>query len=232
LRLPQSWTWTCTSLAAAACPIRRRSLMTRCARLSPPPIECASAGGARSARRARRPPGQPKPGASDASGSGACAPLVLDASGAHAPPLAVGSHSDGQNWPAQALPLPYVANICFKCLRRFRDIFQLFHMDVAKSRSGDVEYVASVSETCHKSLFKMFHLFQLYVAIILIWMLHMFHTYVTIVYSKCFICSSLPLQQVFSCKLQVFYLDITYIFTHMLQVYFFNISSVLDVCYI
>jgi hypothetical protein len=30
------------------------------------------------------------------------------------------------------LPLPYVANICFKCFRCFRGILQLFHMDVAK----------------------------------------------------------------------------------------------------
>jgi hypothetical protein len=54
---------------------------------------------------------------------------------------------------------------------------------------------------------------------------------VVIVCSKCFICSSLPLQQVISCyKLQVFYLDITYIFTHMLQVYVVDVSSVSDVC--
>ena len=59
----------------------------------------------------------------------------------------------------------------------------------------------------------------------------MFHTYVAIIYSKCFICSSLPLQQVFSCyKLQVFYLDVAYILSHMLQVYFLYVSSVLDVC--
>ena len=60
----------------------------------------------------------------------------------------------------------------------------------------------------------------------------MFHTYVATVCSKCFIFSSLPLQQVFSyCKLQImFYLDVAYVFTHMLQVYVLDVSSVSDVC--
>lgn len=36
--------------------------------------------------------------------------------------------------------------------------------------------------------------------------------------SKCFICSCFLLQQVFSCyKLQMFYLDVAYVFTHMFQ---------------
>ena len=48
--------------------------------------------------------------------------------------------------------------------------------------------------------------------------------------SKCFICFSLLLQQVFSCcKLQVFYLDVAYVFTHMLKVYIPDVSSVSDV---
>jgi hypothetical protein len=59
----------------------------------------------------------------------------------------------------------------------------------------------------------------------------MFHKYVATVCSKCFICSSLSLEQVFSCcKLQVFYLDVVYVFTHMLQVYFLDVSFVSDVC--
>jgi hypothetical protein len=39
----------------------------------------------------------------------------------------------------------------------------VFHMNVAKV-DWDVVYVASVSEACCKRLFKMFHLFQMYVA--------------------------------------------------------------------
>jgi hypothetical protein len=43
--------------------------------------------------------------------------------------------------------------------------------------------------------------------------------------------SRLLLQQEFSCfKLQVFYQNVAYVFTHMLQVYVPNISYVLDVC--
>jgi hypothetical protein len=39
------------------------------------------------------------------------------------------------------------------------------------------------------------------------------------------------LEQVISCcKFQVFYLDVVYVFTHMLQVYVSNVSSVSDVC--
>jgi hypothetical protein len=51
------------------------------ARLSPPPVARAGAGGARSAHCVRRPPDQPK---LDASGGGA-----------RAPPLAAGSHPNG-----------------------------------------------------------------------------------------------------------------------------------------
>jgi hypothetical protein len=29
-------------------------------------------------------------------------------------------------------PLPYIANACFKCFKHFKDMLQLFHMDVAK----------------------------------------------------------------------------------------------------
>jgi hypothetical protein len=52
----------------------------------------------------------------------------------------------------------------------FSGMLQLFYMDIEKV-DGDVArvaYVASVSETCCKSLFKMFDLFQTYVASILI----------------------------------------------------------------
>ena len=46
-----------------------------------------------------------------------------------------------------------------------------------------------------------------------------FHTYVASVCFKCFSC--------FKRMLQVFYLDVAYVFTHMLQVY---VPSVLEVC--
>ena len=43
---------------------------------------------------------------------------------------------------------PYVANVCFKGFRRFKDMLQVFHMDVAK-----VDWdVASVSEVCRNFL--------------------------------------------------------------------------------
>ena len=59
----------------------------------------------------------------------------------------------------------------------------------------------------------------------------MFHKYVATVCSKYFIYSSLLLQQVFfCCKLQVFYLDVAYVFTHMLEVYFQDVLSVKDIC--
>jgi hypothetical protein len=61
----------------------------------------------------------------------------------------------------------------------------VFRMDVVKV-DRDVAYDASVSEACCKRLFKVFYLFQTYVASVLIWMLHMFHTYVVRVCSKCF----------------------------------------------
>jgi hypothetical protein len=70
--------------------------------------------------------------------------------GARVSPLATGSHPDDQNRPARSF-LPYVANMYFKCFRRFTGMLQLLHMDVA--------HFGSVSETCCKCLFKMFHQF-------------------------------------------------------------------------
>ena len=108
--------------------------------------------------------------------------------------------------------------IC-KCFRHMFRMFQLFRT-----------YVASVSEACCKSLFKMFHLFpdvccnhfDLDVAYVFT---HILQQYIP----KYFICFSLLLQQVFSCC-KCFYLDGAYIFTHMLQVYVLNVSPVLDIC--
>jgi hypothetical protein len=44
-----------------------------------------------------------------------------------------------------------------------RGMLQVFHMNVTKL-DRDVAYVTSISETCCKRLFKMFHRFQTYVA--------------------------------------------------------------------
>jgi hypothetical protein len=49
-------------------------------------------------------------------------------SGARTPRLATGSHPDGRNRLAQP-SLPYVVYVCLKC---FRCMLQLFHLDVAK----------------------------------------------------------------------------------------------------
>jgi hypothetical protein len=51
-----------------------------------------------------------------------------------------------------------VANVCFKCFIYFRDMLQVFHMNVAKL-DQDVPYAAMVVHVCCKRLFPMFHLF-------------------------------------------------------------------------
>jgi hypothetical protein len=63
-------------------------------------------------------------------------------------------------------------------------MLQLFYMDVAKVDRG-VAHVASVSEVCYKSLSKMFHLFQTYVAGVLSRCCICYHGYVLNV-SSCF----------------------------------------------
>jgi hypothetical protein len=60
---------------------------------------------------------------------------------------------------------------CLKCFRCFRCM--LLRMDVAKVDQG-----YCICCKCFIGLFKTFHLFQMYVASVLIWRLHMFHTYV------------------------------------------------------
>jgi hypothetical protein len=72
-----------------------------------------------------------------------------------------------------------------KMFHIFRGMLQVFYMDVAKV-DRDVAYAATVSEACCKHLFKVIHLFQTYVASILIWILHMVHTFVARVCSKSF----------------------------------------------
>jgi hypothetical protein len=74
-----SRTWMPLYLATAVHPIRCRSLApSRCKRFLPSLVACASAGGARFARRARRPPRRAKTGAGNgdarARAAGASAP--------------------------------------------------------------------------------------------------------------------------------------------------------------
>jgi hypothetical protein len=82
-------------------------------------------------------------------------------------------------------------------------------MDVAKV-DRDVAYTASVLKACCKRLFKVFHLFQIYIASVFVWMLYMFHTYVAKSMFQMF-------QQFYSYvavsvfMLPVFYLNVAYI---------------------
>jgi hypothetical protein len=72
-------------------------------------------------------------------------------------------------------------------------------MDVAKV-DQDVAYVVSVSEVRYKSLFKIFHMFQTYVASVLSECCTCYIDYVASVCSKYFIC--------FSRMLELFHLSI------------------------
>jgi hypothetical protein len=59
----------------------------------------------------------------------------------------------------------HVARVCFSC---FRDMLQVFHMNVVKI-DRDVAHVAMVVHVCCKRPFQMFHLlFHMYVASVLI----------------------------------------------------------------
>jgi hypothetical protein len=106
-------------------------------------------------------------------------------------------------------------------------MLQMFHMDIAKVDQD----VASVSEACCKRLFKMFHLFQTYVARVL-------YLDVTHVLHVCYK-SMFKMFQLFQSyvALSVFMLQIASVlsgccicFTHTLQVYVPNILSASDVC--
>jgi hypothetical protein len=94
-------------------------------------------------------------------------------------------------------PAPTPPPICCKCMCQVFQTFQRYIVGVSygccKSILG-VAYIASVSETYCKRLFKIFHLFQSYVASIFIWIFHIFHTYVARVCSKCFSCFSCMLK--------------------------------------
>jgi hypothetical protein len=78
-------------------------------------------------------------------------------------PLSAGSHFEARinrPWPLPPSMLQmYVSSVS----NIIRGMLQVFHMNVAKV-DRDVAYFASVSKVCCKRLFKIFHLFQTYVA--------------------------------------------------------------------
>jgi hypothetical protein len=75
----------------------------------------------------------------------------------------------------------HVVSVYFKCFRCFKDMLQVFCMDVAKV-DRDVAYVAMVVHVCCKRLFPMFYLFIDVCCKCVYLMLHMFHTYVASVF--------------------------------------------------
>jgi hypothetical protein len=103
----------------------------------------------------------------------------------------------------------------------------VFYIDVAKVHQ-DIAYAVNVSDAYCKHLFKVFYLFQMYIASVLIKMLHMFHTYVARVCSKCFSCFILMFSKCFHVK-SVLSRCYSY-FTYMLQVCVPNISSASYLC--
>jgi hypothetical protein len=78
----------------------------------------------------------------------------------------------------------HVASVCFKCLKCFRVMLQVFCTDIAKV-DHDIAHVAMVVHVCCKLLFSMFHLFFFLtcVASVFIWMLYIF----SYIRCKCFI---------------------------------------------
>jgi hypothetical protein len=78
-----------------------------------------------------------------------------------------------------------VANVCFKYFKCLRGMLQVFHLDIAKV-DPNVAYVVMIIYICCKRLFKMFHLFQTYVASVLsgccICFIHMLQVYVSTVF--------------------------------------------------
>jgi hypothetical protein len=108
----------------------------------------------------------------------------------------------------------HVASICFKCLRCFIGMLQVFHMNVAKV---DVmlhmlqwlcTYVASFYCQCFICVFT-------HVASVFIWMLHMFHILIASVLYGCYVC------------LQVFFMCFCKCFIRIFQM--FHLSS--DACF-
>jgi hypothetical protein len=105
-------------------------------------------------------------------------------------------------------------------------------MDVTKV-DRDVAYVASVLQACCKGLFKMFHLFQTYVASFFdLDVAHILHICCKSMFKVFQLFQSYVAISVFMLQVKVFYLDIAYVFINMLQVYVPNVSSASDASYI
>jgi hypothetical protein len=97
------------------------------------------------------------------------------------------------------LPLPYVANVCFRCFSCFKGMLQLFLIDVAK-----VDWRCCICCKYFRDMLQVFlqkfYLFQTYVASVLIRMFayvshiccnnmfYRFQTYVTSVLFGCYVC--------------------------------------------
>jgi hypothetical protein len=113
----------------------------------------------------------------------------------------------GRNQPARP-PLPYVANICRVDFRKV---------------DWDVIYVASVLEACCKRLFKMFHLFQTYVASVF---------YLDAAYVSHLCCESMfEMFQLFQSYVAISVISgYCVCFIHLFQLYVPNVSSALIVC--
>jgi hypothetical protein len=92
-------------------------------------------------------------------------------------------------------------------------MLQVFHVDVAK-QDQDVAYVANVSEACCKRLCKMFHMFSecMFASVFYLdgaCFSHMLQEYVPMVSVVSILCCS---ECFYVCKLQVFYLDVAFMF--------------------
>jgi hypothetical protein len=102
----------------------------------------------------------------------------------------------------------------------FLGILQVFHIDVAKV-DRDVPYVAMVVHVCCKRLLKVLHT---YVESVFIWMLHMFYTYV----GNVFIWMLQWFHMFFASVFKAFH----YVFRHMLQVLYSDVSKVNQVLHL
>jgi hypothetical protein len=106
----------------------------------------------------------------------------------------------------------------------------VFHMDIAKL-DRDVAYVVSISEPCCKHLFKMFHLFQTYVASVFdVDVAHISHTYCKSMFKIFLLFHSYAAISVFMLQVASILSRCCIYFTHMMSVYVLNVLSTSDIC--
>ena len=146
------------------------------------------------------------------------------------------SQARTQSPPRCSVHFSDVASVCFKCFRCFICMLQVFHVDVAKSRSGCciccngytrmlqafVPNVLAISDGCCTCFICVLHMFHTYVASVSSECCIYFHTYVESVSSRCCVCFAMSTHVFPSCferMLQMFPLDIAKIdlVLHMLQ---------------